>query len=238
MGFVLGGALALGLLLVDVIRLRPAPREPAPAGQASPAPSESGEPTPQAGRRPLFFSSITLGTLGFALMHIFLNLLFGYRELVRQPQIAPLALLAGLGLSLAVWDWPRRSRRPAPATLLARLLAVAAVFALVHLGFIWIETQFDNPCASEPGLAFAWPSSVYRSLVPDGLSQWGLGGLAARLVDPVLCHEGVRVIWHRVVAVVDFAAVGVALAVGLMFGLSWAVRSHFERVERDRKAGP
>jgi hypothetical protein len=249
LGFLLGGALSLGLLLVNVLRLRPpehlrwARRGPAVKEPAAPPAEEPGagaEPPEQEPESPPvrpFVRTLLLGSFAFALVHVLLNILFGFgiRVLRSEPQIVALALLAGAGLTLAVWDLPLVNWRPGARPWLWRLAAVAVVFALVQGAFVLVETQLDDPCGSEVGLLFSWPSSVYRTYVPGRLESWGLRDLAMRLSDAANRSEGCGH-WHHYLAIVDSAIVGLALAVGLMVGLVRGGKSYLKTVELERQA--
>ena len=131
---------------------------------------------------------------------------FSLRALVDKPLIPPLALLAGLGLSLAVYDQPVAGWRLGVRRWLVRLVAVAAVFALVQLAFVLPDPQGRYGT----GLVFTWTGFWYQSHLQDTLVQWGLGGI---LSIPN---------WYHYVAVIDAGLTGIALAAGLNVGLNLA----------------
>ncbi|MCL7453424.1 MAG: ATP-binding protein [Anaerolineae bacterium] len=188
-GFLFGLAVSLGLLLVDPIRLQP--RERGPESTRS---------------RPLL-PGVVLGALCFAAMHVLHLLLFGARGLAAAALISALALPAGAGLSLAVYDQPFAGQRLGAGRWLLRLAAAAAALALVQAVF-----SFALDPGYGTGLVFAWTGYFYQSGLNDTLVRWGLQGILA------MPH------WFDYAAVIDGGLTGVALSAGLAVGLNVAGR--------------
>jgi hypothetical protein len=170
-------------------------------------------------------SAIALSALFFGTMHFLLTFLFSSGRVINQQLIPPLALVAGLGLSLMVYDHPIVGKRPSRWFL--RLLIVAVVFSLVQSIFAWVEVEF-GPEGYGSGLMFSWPGSVYRSYVPDALARRGLESL----ISTIQAVEH----WNHYAAIVDFALSGIALAAGLSLGLNRAADRYRERVSLLRRA--
>jgi hypothetical protein len=209
MGFMLGGALSLGVLLVNAVRLRPQGSDP---DAASPRP---------------VVPAIVLGAAGFAAAHVLLLGLFSPRALVEQWLIPPLALAAGAGLSLAVHDQPAAHKTGASRWVL-RLAAAAAALALVQGAFAAVQVRLDSARLGS-GLMFAWAGDLYRVLLPNGLARWGLESAAAGVQEN-------RIVFHYV-AVADAALTGLALAAGLAIGMFRAGERYRERQSLVRRAG-
>jgi hypothetical protein len=223
MGFLFGLAVSLGLLLVNPIRLHPPEHGTASAGRRPllPAVGLGGLcfflmevlhrvlfEQPPLVTQPLVPPLARLRAVGpsFFLMQVLRMVPFSLRALVDKPLIPPLALLAGLGLSLAVYDQPVAGWRLGVRRWLVRLVAVAAVFALVQLAFVLPDPQGRYGT----GLVFTWTGFWYQSHLQDTLVQWGLGGI---LSIPN---------WYHYVAVIDAGLTGIALAAGLNVGLNLA----------------
>lgn len=209
--FLFGLAVSLGLLLVNALRLQPPEHGPKATG-----------------RRPLL-PAVVLGTLCFAAMHVVHGLLFGTRGFVAAALTSALALSAGMGLSLAVYDQPFAGARtpagrprhagavagrlPRARRWLPRLAVAAVALALVQAVFAFgLNPEYGT------GLVFAWTGYYYQSGLSDTLVRWGLGGVLA-IPD-----------WFHYVAVIDAGLTGISLAAGLAVGLNVA-RRWFDRWE-------
>jgi hypothetical protein len=183
--FLLGAALTFGLLLVSPARLQP--------------PEYAPEAT---GIRPLV-PAVALGSLAFALMHVLQNLVLNARGLFEAALIPPLALVAGAGLSAAVYDQPQAAWRVGIGRWFVRVAVPAATFALVQAVFALAQDYGS-------GLIFAWTGFFYRSRLHDNLIRWGLEGITAT--------EN----WFHYAAVIDAALTGIAMALGVTTGLVFA----------------
>lgn len=194
MGFLLGGALSLGLFLAPALRLD-SPRR--------------AQPT---------WATVALGTVLFAVAHTVLMALFNPRLLLEGPLILPMSLLAGFGLSLVVHDQPSRGWRPELnlGHRVLRLLVVAAIFAGMQAVFVSAALATERPGGWGGGLMFAWQHAFYRSMLPNMLERWNLRGLGDDL-------EAIPYA-HYYAAVIDAALTGAALALGLTHGLISADR--------------
>jgi MFS family permease len=189
-GFWLGGALALGLLLVNVMRLR------------------SPEPESRTANERPFLQAVALGTFGFALMHLLHILLFNADSLVKKPLVAFLALVAGTGLSQATYDQPRAGWHIGAGRWLLRLVIVMLAFALVQAIFVQLDILMGPNSDMGAGLVFTWSGYFYRSRLGSTLNAWGLQG--------ILDSE----YWFHYAAIIDAALTGVTLTVGLTAGLT------------------
>jgi hypothetical protein len=188
-GFAFGGALSLGLLLTNAIRLQP---------------PEYGSKEPSS--RPLL-PAVVLGSLTFALMNVLITALLStpglvphLRGIIDAPLTPLLALVSGVGLSLAVYDQPLAGWRIAVGRWFLRLAVVASVFALVQAVFVLVRDHGT-------GLMFVWDGSVYESRVEDNLVAWGWEKVHATRN------------WFHYAAIIDAALTGIALAIGLTVGL-------------------
>ncbi len=148
MGFLTGGALALGLLLVNVLRL--SPPETSASGSAS---------------RPLL-PSLGMGALFFALLNILLNLQLHLGALIAAPLIPPLAFIQGLALSQAVYDQPQAGWRLGPLRWILRLGLAAILSALVQAAFV-LAKNFGV------GLVYSWSLYFYESRLYDRFAAAG-----------------------------------------------------------------
>jgi hypothetical protein len=187
--FLLAGALALGLLLVNPARLKPP--------EHGPNATET---------RPLL-PAVVLGSLFFVLMHLLQTLVLKARGLVEAPLIPPLALLAGAGLSLAVHDQPLAGWHVGVGRWFARLGVAAAVFALVQALFVGVDLMLGADDNLGVGLITAWSGYFYQSRLHDNLMRWGL--------ESVVATKN----WFHYAAIFDAALTGIAMAVGLSAGL-------------------
>lgn len=196
-GFLLGGAVALGLVLVEAIRLLP--REPQGTHDRA---------------RPARWS-VGLGALFFAVMHVLLMLILQPEALFESPLIPPLALVAGAGLSAVVYDQPMAGWRLGVGRWLRRLALVAAVFALVQGVFVTVDLILGPDRDMGTGLMFAWSGYTYQSGLSELLRKWGF--------DWVLTNE----YWYHAPAVIDAAMTGIVLMLGLTAGLIVAAKSYW-----------
>ncbi|GAB4528275.1 MAG: hypothetical protein Kow0063_04330 [Anaerolineae bacterium] len=192
--FLLGSALALGLLLITPGRLK--------RPEHGPGATEE---------RPML-PAVVFGSLFFTMMHVLQNIILKASGLIEAPLIPPLALVAGVGLSLAVYDQPLAGWRIGVRRWGLRLTIVACVFALVQ--FVFFRARDYGP-----GLIFAWSGFFYQSRLRDPLIHWGL--------ESVLSIEN----WFHYAAVIDAALTGIAMAVGLSAGLI-AAHNWYQRWER------
>ena len=194
MGFLLGGALSLGLFLVSPLRL-----------------------VPQRERQPTW-ATVGMGTLCFALAHPALLALFNPRLLIEGPLIPPMSVLAGMALSVVVHDQPKRGWRPglSGGGRALRLLIVAVLFAGMQTIFVRTAMTTERPGGLGGGLMFAWQHAFYRSMLPNMLERWNLRALG----DDLAAIPNA----HYYAAVIDAALTGIALAWGLTRGLISADR--------------
>lgn len=204
-GSLLGAALALGLALVNTVRLTAA---------------EAG-----AGARPRpFLPAVALGGLAFALMQLLMIVLMVGLGAFGKWLVLLLALPAGAGVAAAVYDQPYVRRLP-PLRWGGRLTAAAGGFLVAAGGFLLAQyLQFGRlACNDVPGagtaLNIGWSGIFFQSRFQDNLLRWGLDGLVA---TPGWCH---------LFSVIDAALVGIVLALGLALGLR-AARVVYERWQK------
>ncbi|UCC65180.1 MAG: hypothetical protein JSV36_09160 [Anaerolineae bacterium] len=176
---ILGAALSLGTALVGYLLL----------GQTG----KTGEP-PSIWRAPLHpdrlpaVLAVGLGTLFFGLAHLVVAWFNGH-SLMKEPLVAPMGFVVGLGLSLALHDQPLAGWRLGLRRWLLRLGGVALICVL---------TQAVSALSEDkgPGIVVAWTEGFYKS----AFSQYG-----------VTQFEGM--------ALADAALVGVVLVAGMTAGL-------------------
>jgi hypothetical protein len=204
-GFLLGGALALGLVLLPAMGLWPMEHRRQAAGT----------------RRLL--PALALGSLFFAGMYVLLMLLLRPAGLFESPLGPPLALMAGAGLSYAVYDQPRADWRIGAGWWLRRLAVVAVVFCLVQTIFVVVDLMLGPQRDLGTALMFTWSGYTYKGGLYDTLDRWGLEG--------ILSMDN----WFHVPAVVDAALTGLVLAAGLSVGLIVAGRRYRQWVSLVRR---
>jgi hypothetical protein len=190
-GAILGAAQALGMALVEPLLVRPARRR---------------------GRAPDVLA-VGLGTLFFGVAHVAVAWMNGLR-LLRAPLVAPLGFLAGLGLSLALYDvrlgassgggWRMRPWRG-----LARLGTAALAFCLSQWIAILAHEAGLGPAL---GVTVVLGGSFYQGEFSDHQVAWwqALIGRIAR--------------WSDGLALLDAALVGLVIAGGMAIGLLLAAR--------------
>ena len=206
-GFMLGGALAFGLLLVNAICLLPPEYHP------------GAERT-----RPLL-RTVALGAFCFAAMHLFHIFLFNPGSFIGKPLVPLLGLVAGAGLSLAVYDQPVAGWRIGASRWLLRLATVALVFALIQAAFVAVDLALGSGNDLGTGLVIAWSGYFYRSRLHDPLIDWGLGGITT--VEN----------WYHYAAIGDAALTGIALSVSLTVGLNLAQKQYQRWATLVRRGG-
>ena len=186
-GFLLGATVSLSLLLVDSIWLKPSAQ--LPKAQT---------------KRPLA-PALVVGSLSFALVHLLLFLLLDWRSILSAPLVPFMAIVAGLGLSLAVYDQPQAGWRLGFIGWPLRLVAGSAAFVLVQTVFVLLPEWGTQ-------LIFGWSGFFYQSRLADNLVHWGLEGI---LAWPQ---------WFHLAALLDAFLTGIVLCLGLMAGLIIAAR--------------
>jgi hypothetical protein len=199
-GAILGAALSLGMALAEPLLLSRS--------------KKTGE-TPPIWRAPLHpdrlpaVAAVALGTLFFWLGHAIITFFNSFPSLsnIMDPLRAPIVLVAGLGLNLALYRQPGVSQSQgfgrwlkSPSTVL-RLATAALTFVLVEWLFI---TQGKGPA-----LNIAWSTSAYKS----------------KFLDYIMTRDPR---WPEYLALLDAALVGLVLTIGLTAGLvlaaNWLAR--------------
>ncbi len=206
-GFLLGWALSLGLVLVDVVRLRPRERRREGAGARPSLPA------------------VVHGALAFAAAYVLLIVLLDATKLIASPLGPPLALVAGVGLSYAVRDQPMAGWRIGIGRWVRRLAASALAFALGQLAFVAVDVALGPGRVLGTGLTVVWSGFTYESFLSALLPQLGL--------ERLLSSDH----WFHYLGVLDAALVGVVLALGLSAGLIVAGRRHRRWESLMRRAG-
>jgi hypothetical protein len=203
MGFISGAGIALGLLLTSVVRLGPPEHGPWSAGRRSTG------------------LALLLGMLGFTISNLLLNIILRPEILITPSLILPMALPAGLGLSLVLFDQPKMGWKLGAGQWLLRLGAVGLFFAIVQGTFILAEQWIgaDNYTLGL-GLVFGWSGYFFRNNLTDPLIRIGLGGITS------LAN------WYHYPAILDSALTGIVLALGIAAGLIVADRRYRRRERR------
>jgi|GEM_PF-2686544 len=181
-GFLLGAGVSLGLLLLRPLRLRPPEHGPEAAAKRSPGPA------------------VLLGTAGFVLVHLLLMTLLIPDTLVAEPLLALMAIPAGFGLSLAVYDQPLAGWHLGPAGWLKRLAAAGFLFGLVQAVFVAAGKGQLALIGGVQGLDYDIP-------LGDRLLEWGMAAVIG--VDK----------WFHYAAIVDAVLFGIVMALGLTAGM-------------------
>jgi hypothetical protein len=203
-GFLLGGALSLGLLLVNPIGLKPFEQKRTGAGTqpTEPFESQSGGTT----KRSLVLA-VVYGSIFFAGMHVLLILLLRPAGLIESPLIPILALLAGAGLSYTLHDQPMAGWHIGLGRWILRLAVVALTFIFVQGIFVLVDVMLGPDEDLGTGLIFAWSGYTFKSALYSVLKNRGLENILS--ID----H------WFHYPALADSALTGIVLAMGLNIGL-------------------
>ncbi len=146
-GFLLGGALTLGVLLTNFVRLKVRDKD--------------GK---MIGKRPLL-PALLLGALFFSLMHIFVSTLV-LPELVTNWLSHLMALPAGAALAFAIYDQPMAGWRQRTSQWLLRFSTVGVVFALIQTFFIFYDDKAYSLITTWGGYFFKqeWQHNVGGAL--------------------------------------------------------------------------
>lgn len=143
LAFFLGGALTLGVLLTDTVRLRR---------------RDVAEQSSQ--KRPLL-PTLAMGAAAFTIMHILAGILLGV-GLIRAPLAHLLSLLAGASLAYVIYDQPLAGWRSRKGQWLWRLAVAGAVAAIIQIFFI-----LYNPSAFS--ILYFWSGSFYSQQLAENL---------------------------------------------------------------------
>ncbi len=194
-GAILGAALSLGMALAEPLLLS--------------RHEKTGE-TPPIWRAPLHPDRLpavvaaTLGTLFFWLGHAIITFFNSFPSLsnILDPLRAPMVLVAGLGLNLALYGCQPRINQS--QSLVRRLLrpSTAPRLATAALTFVLVEWLFITQ-GKGPALNIAWSTSAYKS----------------KFLDYIMTRDPR---WPEYLALLDAALVGLVLTIGLTAGLALA----------------
>ncbi|MEA3308779.1 MAG: hypothetical protein U9Q70_04615 [Chloroflexota bacterium] len=158
-GFMLGSALSLGLLLVNVLRLQPAEYKMAEVLKSRPWLQTSG-----------------LGAVFFALMYLAHVFLINWRAISQNPGVSLLGGVVGIGLSWVVHEQPLVDWSQSKKRWWMRLLAAMGLSSLVQ----WFLIAVGGHGA---GLVYVWSAGNYRSHLGSALQDWSN---CATLIDAAL----------------------------------------------------
>jgi conflict system STAND superfamily ATPase len=183
LGIYLGAALTAGVLLGRLMSLPP-----------------PGKGLSHLEPRSIPVMLITGGT-AFMLMHSVLVTLVFAGAIIVSPLLTPLALVAGLALSLTVYDQPMAGWRTGMAGRLVRIGLAVLVFAGIQAVFASTNNSYGG------GLDFVKFAVVFGSRMTDVLQQWGLNGITGFAA------------WTQVAAIIDSALCGLVLSCGLISGV-------------------
>jgi hypothetical protein len=182
--WLLGAALALGMALAEPLLLD----RPGQNGKSPPV-----WPAPLHPDRLPVVLAAGLGALFFGLAHIIVAWFNGL-SLAEAPLMVPLGFVAGLGLSLALYNQPRAGWPQHAGPWLLRLGIASLIFVLTQTIFILARNQ-------GPGLAVAWGNSLYEA----DFSRYGVAWWQQ------LIHAFPH--WFDYMALFDASLVGLVLAV-------------------------
>jgi hypothetical protein len=149
-GFLLSGALVLGVCVLNALWLRPFKLNDSP-------------------QRPWLATG--LGAVGFASMYVALLALFSPWTLLEAFLIPPMALLAGVGFAanvVALGFAPVRRRKYA-----VFLIGATLALALAQAVFVGSEIRLGSSHLGATFM-FGWDGAFYKSLVPEALYRWKL----------------------------------------------------------------
>jgi len=193
---ILGAALSSGMALAGPLLLRP-PRE---MGETPHTRQASWPPD-----RLMAALAAVLGTLFFGFGHILVAGLHGIHP-SKVPLIGLMGLVAGLGLSLALYAQPWAGRRPSIGHWLLRLGAAALAFGVTQWIFIRAGNKWSNT------LAIGWSGSFYS----DEFSRYTM----ERWQQLMERHSQ----WFDYLAIFDAILEGIVLTIGITAGLLLAAR--------------
>jgi len=206
-GCLLGGAVSLGLVLVNALRLRPPEHQQKGAESRPPA------------------LAVLQGALCFTAAYLLLILLLRPSGLLSSPLSPVVALACGAGLSFAVRDQPMVGWRMGLIGWGQRLAVAALAFALGQGLFVAVDVALGRGRDLGTALNFIWSGYTYKSALLSLLERWGAEG------EPAIGY------WYHVPSVVDAAVVGLVLALGTSAGLIVAGRRHRQWTSLIRRSG-
>ncbi len=148
-GFILGGALTLGVNLSDSLLLK------------SEEPSENPGISSQ---NPILWS-LLLGTLFFGVAQVFTAWLNGL-NILEAPLVLPLGFLTGLGLSIGIKGQPRNNLRSGLRRAAIYMFPAGLLSALTQAIFVLANNKFGL------GITISWPGSFYQSNFAFLLEKW------------------------------------------------------------------
>jgi hypothetical protein len=167
LGFMIGAALCLGMLLAEPALLRPLRRRGI----------KSAEPP---GRS----QQVLAATLGAIFFGLTLAALAGLRgvSIVDRPLVYLFGFVLGLGLSLALYGQPRAGRRLGAGSALLRLGVVAGISAAIQAVFLWVP---DTGAALDVALSVNFYEAFFRDTAVSAWLDW-ISLLDAALAGAVL----------------------------------------------------
>jgi hypothetical protein len=164
------------------------------------------------------FLAVFTGALLFGVGHALLMPIGGI-IFSDTPWLLPLGFVAGLGLCLALYAQPRAGTMLRVRGWLLRLTGAALTFVLVQLTFNFLT-------GPDTGTALSWMRSKYeRSFEPSTLTRGKsmiealIGASPCRNSDGSLEYYPC---WADYLTLADAVLIGIALFVGITFGLSLA----------------
>ena len=143
--------------------------------------------------------AVGLGTLFFGLAHLTVAWFNGLNP-AKAPLVAPMGLVAGLGLSLALYGQPRVGLRLRIRSWLLRLTTAALTFVLAQA--VSIVTRDKGG-----GIAIAWTGNFYRAALSGSEMLWWQQIITSYPQ------------WFDYLALLDAALVGIFLTIGITAGL-------------------
>jgi len=166
-GFLVGAALCLGMLLAAPALLRPMRRW--------------GE---QRAESPGWKDQVLAAALGALFFGLSLSVLVGLRgvSMVDRPLVYLFGFVLGLGLSLALYGQPRTGERLGVGSALLRVGLVAGISAAIQAVFLWVP---DTGAALDVALSVNFYNAFFRDSAVSAWLEW-ISLLDAALAGVVL----------------------------------------------------